>query len=65
MANTQTATLITEAQLRAELANTEAKIRLDQERRLADLQAELMKWMLIGAFIIQTLVIVALIKLFV
>ncbi len=63
MATNQTAHSITEAQLRAEMAYTEARIRLDQEKRLADLQAELMKWVLIGAFIIQTLVIVALIKL--
>lgn len=63
MATTQTAHAITETQLRAELAYSEAKIRLDQERRLAELQAESMKWKLIGALIVQALVIVALIKL--
>ena len=63
MATTQTAHSITEAQLRAELAYTEAKIRLDQEKRLAELRAEWMKWMLIGALIVHALVIVALVKL--
>ena len=63
MATPQTANSITAAQLGAELAYTEAMIRLDQEKRLAEVQAELMKWMLIGAFIVQAVVFVALIKL--
>ena len=63
MTTTKTALPNTEVRPRAELTYTEAKIQLDLERRLAELQAHLMKWMLIGALIVQAVVIVALVKL--